>query len=126
MRSQKENSISDGVAVNVYLRMLAASINVSDDPKLLPVRKRIRAVALASNRTYVSIDTEDPESEPRIVGSSGGYFTPGGDRVQHSSAYGRKCYRMQYRCSTKRVLVGALWACRNSNELVNFVMRRSL
>jgi hypothetical protein len=52
----------------------------------------------------------DGDSAPVLTGKRGGYFTRGGTRVDHPSAYSRKGWsNLVYRCSTLSITVGGGW-----------------
>lgn len=67
-------------------------------------RSRVRAFFGVSNAVPV---IESPEvSKPELTGERGGFFTRGGSRISHPSAYSRKGFsNMVYHCSTRMILV---------------------
>lgn len=54
---------------------------------------------------------------PKLRGRWGGWYTRGGQIINHPSAYARVGWsNMIYRCSTRRIDVGCFWVLKNYGE----------
>lgn len=65
----------------------------------------------------VPVVAVEGSARPRLTGSPGGYFTPGGRPVAHPNAYRRAWGKPIYRPSTERVTVGAGYVLRLARSL---------
>lgn len=66
-------------------------------------RALIRAKFGVSNHVPVE---EGPVLAPVLIGSEGGHFTKGGDRISYPGAYSKKGFsNMVYRASTRKIIV---------------------
>jgi len=88
---------------------------LSDFPKPSQIRSWLRDVCdtktgVNSYDTHVPICVVDGDQPPKACGSRGGYFTRGGTRINHPSAYSKSGWNnMVYRCSTLQIKVGRQW-----------------
>lgn len=81
------------------------------NPCGIEVRRLLREM-FGFNPSYgtIWVDVIEDASAPRPKGRSGGFFTMGGTRIHHPSAYAKKGWsNMQYCCSTLRIVVGRGW-----------------
>lgn len=70
-------------------------------------RNKIRSLVGLGKGDKTPVVIVPGNAQPKIVGSSGGFFTKSGERISHPGAYAKKGFsNMKYVRSTQRVEVG--------------------
>jgi hypothetical protein len=105
---------TEGDIVEVLMQSIAIPMNV----KKKALETIQRELSLSEIRAPLHIDISNTYNKPDLLGSSGGHFTRGGERVRYPSAYGRKGWsNMHYVRSSVRLVVPYRWIDQNFPEL---------
>jgi|GEM_PF-4863577 len=83
------------------------------------IRAFVRREANVRNSQVPVIEVEEEGHAPIVIGTQGGWFTRGGARIAHPTAYAKVGWsNMEYWGDDRYILVGARWI---ENQLAGLV-----